>query len=545
MLAACTGDIGSRSGTDMPELPRIDPEEGAPPEPGEEFTCVPDLGTSPPLVRRLTRDEYLTNVERLTGVNVRAEAAGMLPPDAPSEAGFSNYATGLTVQYEHALAYGQLAALAVQAMADERIDRYAPCREARCFEDFISALALDAFGSAIDEGEQTSFVSLQDRALERGDGFDEAARDAFEVALQAPRFLYRLEEDLGDGSPRELQPLELARRLSFLALGRPADAELRAKAEAGDLNSNAGIERALDELLAQPEARVAGRAYMRDWLDLGALETMQRDPEHFPEWRPEIGAAMLAETLNYFDETVWEQNASLSRLFDGNFTYASEALAEFYGIPAPDENGRVDLGDVPERGGLLTQGGVLALTGGGEASTVARGLAFSALITCGAKIPEPPATVSTDQPPPSPGQSKRDFSEQRVENPECAGCHASFEPPIWGLIRYDAIGRYSETDEAGNYLPEDGFVRFITGEQVNYESPAELGQALAASERVRECVVLNVTSYSLGRALEQGDGCELSSIRDAFLASDQTYRDLLVAIATSRLFQTVGTAEGS
>ncbi|MEM6959330.1 MAG: DUF1587 domain-containing protein, partial [Myxococcota bacterium] len=158
MLAACTGDIGSRSGTDMPELPRIDPEEGAPPEPGEEFTCVPDLGTSPPLVRRLTRDEYLTNVERLTGVNVRAEAAGMLPPDAPSEAGFSNYATGLTVQYEHALAYGQLAALAVQAMADERIDRYAPCREARCFEDFISALTLVDRAAKGVEGERRNEV---------------------------------------------------------------------------------------------------------------------------------------------------------------------------------------------------------------------------------------------------------------------------------------------------------------------------------------------------------------------------------------------------
>jgi hypothetical protein len=57
------------------------------------------------------------------------------------------------------------------------------------------------------------------------------------------------------------------------------------------------------------------------------------------------------------------------------FTHATPSLAKFHGLPVHHGAGlaRYDLADVPERGGVLTQGSVLTV-GGDEASTVTRGL---------------------------------------------------------------------------------------------------------------------------------------------------------------------------
>ncbi|MBO6935606.1 MAG: DUF1592 domain-containing protein [Deltaproteobacteria bacterium] len=537
-VAGCSGVIGDKDYTE----PGVDGR--TPPVPGEEFRCREDVAPPPPLVRRLTREEYVGAIRRLTGVGPTATALELLPADPATQTGFSNLATLLNVQDVHARAYRQVAFETVRALPDPDafIASHAACRTgADCFEGYVESLGLDAFGSPLEAEERTAFMALLSDAEERGEGFEEAAMDALEVALQSPRFLYHFVPDLGDGDTRPLTALELAQRLAFLVTGEAADPVLRDAAIAGELETDREIAAAVDRLLTLPQAREASHRYVRDWLDLDALEELSRDEEHFPEWTPTLGPAMRAETLAFFDRLTWDEGASLARLFDAQFTIVTPELAAHYGMSEPDADGHVELGDDPTRGGLLTHGGVLALMGGAEASTVTRGLAFSALITCGAKIPEPPATVSTDQPPPSPGRSRRDYSEDRVRNPECTGCHSSFEPPIWGLIRYDATGRYSEVDEAGNFLPENGFVRFVDGTEHEYQTPMELGQVLAEADRVRECMVLNVTSYAIRRAIHRADGCSLQQIRDGFVDSDQTYRDLLVRIALSPVFRTVGT----
>ncbi|MFT5356703.1 MAG: hypothetical protein ACI9KE_003928 [Polyangiales bacterium] len=548
LALGCTGTISQTPDDDIPPVIPPGGDSSLPPAPGQEFVCVPDLPTTGPLIRRLTREEYLSGTLRITGVDIRSQAEGVLRPDPTSSSGFSNFATALNVQTEHARAYMELAEFAVANLPDSGafIDRYTDCRDVGCFAGYVDALTADAFGTTATAEEHAAIDTLYDNALERGDGFDEAALDAVEVVLQSPRFLYHFEADLGDGTPRDLEPGELARRIAFLVSGQPADAILQQAAFDGELSTSQQITAQVDRLFETSGAVVAGHRYIGDWLELTSLSSQVRNAEHHPTWSPAIGAAMEAETLGLFDELTWARNAPFMSIFDADFTIATAELAEFYGLSAPDENGVVDLSDVPERGGLLTQGSVLALSGGAEASTVLRGLTLSAQMSCGAKIPEPPAGISLDQPPPSPGQSKRDYSEARVNNPECTVCHSSFEPMIWGLIRYDAVGLYAEEDSAGNFIPEDGFIRFVNGVQASYGSPQELGQVMAESARVEECMVLNIASYAVGRTMQRGDACSLEQIRDGFRDSDQTYRDLVVQVAISPMFRSVSTepAEG-
>lgn len=543
LALGCEGTISSTS----EQPPSVIPPAGQP-APGREFLCDPESSSAEPLLRRLTREEYLSGTLRITGVDVRAQAVDLLPTDPASPTSFSNFATALNVQTDHARAYMELAAFIVTNLPDANtfIEHYTDCREAECFAAYVDALTLDAFGTAATPEEHAAIDALYDAAIARGDGFDEAALDAVEVVLQSPRFLYHFEADLGDGTPRELEPGELARRIAFLVTGEPADTILQQAALRDELGTDEQVTAQVDRLLQTEGAIVAGHRFIRDWLELTSLATQVRDAEHHPTWSRAIGAAMHDETLGVFDELTWAREDPFMSIFDVNYTIVSPALAEFYGLPAPDEDGFVDLSDVPERGGLLTQGSVLALSGGAEASTVQRGLNLAEQMNCGIVIPEPPSDISTDQPPPSPGQSKRDYSEARVNDPECRSCHVNFEPMIWGLIRYDAVGLYDEEDSAGNFLPTDGFIRFVNGVETSYDGARELSQVMARSERVEECMVLNISSYAVGRIMHRGDACSLAQIRDGFRESEQTYRDLIVQVAISPMFRSVGTepAEG-
>jgi hypothetical protein len=125
---------------------------------------------------------------------------------------------------------------------------------------------------------------------------------------------------------------------------------------------------------------------------------------------------MRAETLAFCEEVMWKQQRPLGDLLHAKFTYATPSLAKFYGLPVHHGDGlaRYDLADVPERGGVLTQGSVLTV-GGDEASTVTRGLFLLNDILRGT-VNNPPPGLDTRPVPARPGLSKRDVAQQRIDN---------------------------------------------------------------------------------------------------------------------------------
>ena len=218
----------------------------------------------------------------------------------------------------------------------------------------------------------------------------------------------------------------------------------------------------------------------------------------------------------------------------------SPELAAHYGLGEPAEGDVYDLSAMPERGGLLTQGAVLTV-GGDESSMVGRGLHMLTTFLCGG-LDDPPPGVDTTPPEIEPGLSQRLYSEERVDNPACGGCHSQMEPLAYGLERFDAVGRYRLEDHFGNPLGEDGSVRFPgEAEAVPSATTAELMDRLRASERVRDCMTLTAAQYAIGRPILATDGCTMTEVRDRFAASDGTYRDLLLAIAGSRGFRSIRT----
>ena len=484
----------------------------------------------PSPVRRLTVSEYAGSIRSATGVDVSEDAARLLPPDLRAD-GFENTAYNLTVDLRHVEAYARLAESAAQRIDVERIAGEGP----DLTDSRLRQMGERILRGPLSESEIGLYRILANAVRSAGSGFEGAVRHVVEAMLQSPRFLYRIEQQKGDGSRWPTDAHELAARLSYIIWGEPPDPALSAAAAAGALHDLEEVRRQARRMLADPRAVTRSVEFVSQWLDLGRLETLRPDSKQFPGWNPRLAADMRSETITFFKDLVWNQRRPLADLFDAQFTYLTGPLAKHYGIDAQGSGlTRYELTGVPSRGGILTHGAVLT-KGGSEASMVTRGLFVLEDVLFG-EVGSPPPGTDTTPVPSSPGRSRRAIATDRVESPACGGCHAKIEPLAFGLERFDGLGSYREVDEHGNELREDGEILFPgSDEPVAYATVAEMMELLAASDRARRNIARKVTQFAIGRPLVRSDGPTFDSIHRRSQASGGTYASLIEAIVTSDL----------
>ena len=107
---------------------------------------------------------------------------------------------------------------------------------------------------------------------------DEALSLIIEAMLQSPRFLYRVENQRGDGSAWSVGEYELASRMSYILWGAPPDKELYRAADKGELSDPAKIKGQVNRMLGDPRAIDQSLRFIHEWLDLGRLDKMK--PSH-------------------------------------------------------------------------------------------------------------------------------------------------------------------------------------------------------------------------------------------------------------------------
>ena len=481
-------------------------------------------------IRRLTAAEYVAAVRSATGVDITAEATGLLPPDFRAD-GFENTAYNLTVDMGHVEAFARLAGIVAGRVDIARVAGEGAALD----ESRIRAIARRLLRGPPTEFEIGLFRALADSIAAAGGTYEESARQVVEAMLQSPRFLYLVEQQVGDGTPWPVGAHELAARTSFIVWGEPPDAALSAAADAGTLHHPEELRRQARRMLADPRAAARSADFVAQWLDLGRLENLRPDRAHFPQWNEQLAADMRAETAAFFRDVAWTEKRPLADLLDAQFTYLTPGLAAHYGLePRGPGLRRYELAGVPSRGGILTQGAVLT-KGGSEASMVTRGLFVLEDLLFG-KVGAPPPGLDTTPVPASPGRSRRAIAMDRVASPSCGGCHAKFEPLAFGLERFDGLGAYREVDEHGNALREDGEILFPgSAEPVAYATTSAMMELLAKSDRVRRNLTRKMTQFAIGRPLVAGDQPALDDVHRRSQAAGGTYQSLIEAIVTSDL----------
>lgn len=486
-------------------------------------------------IRRLTIPEYIATVRDTLGVDIAQEARELLPPDLRAD-GFSNTAYNLGVDLQHIAAYSQLAEQIVAKLdVSGFAARFSKNRklDGDLMRELTEKMGRKVLRGPLTADESTRFLGIANTVIGVSGEFDEAVGYMLQAMLQSPRFLYRIERQRGDGSPWPVDDYELASRLSYLIWGTAPDDQLLELAGKGELRNRSQLERQVERLLQDSRAIDQSIRFVDEWLNLGKLQNLRPNEQKFPNWSPQLAGEMREETRAYFREVVWTEQRPLSDLLNAQFTFLTPELARHYGIPANVQKlEKVDLTQIPGRGGILTQGSTLTV-GGDEASMVSRGLFVLHDLLRGV-VKDPPPCVDATPVSSQPGKSQRAVAMERLHNATCSGCHGKFEPLAFGLEKFDGLGSWHERDEFGNVLREDGEVLFPgDAKAIPFQTSAELMNLLASNERVQQTLTWKVVQFSLGRPLVVTDVPYVQQIHNTAQAAGGTWSSLMKAIVLS------------
>ena len=175
------------------------------------------------------------------------------------------------------------------------------------------------------------------------------------------------------------------------------DAELSARAAAGDLRNEAVLIGQVRRMLKDERARRLATEFGGNWLDFRRFDEHNAvDRERFPQFSNELRDAMFEEPIRFITDVMRNDRSVLDMLY-GNHTFANPVLAKHYGMPevygSAERWVRIDNARDYQRGGLLPMAAFLTQNAPGlRTSPVKRGY-WVARRVLGEVIPPPPPTV--------------------------------------------------------------------------------------------------------------------------------------------------------
>ncbi len=405
-----------------------------------------------------------------------------------------------------------------------------------CATRILSRFARLAYRRPVTKDDMSLIMGFFEQGRREGGSFDAGVQFALEFVLTDPAFLLRVHPASPQVARASDQPsdLELASRLSFFLWSSIPDDTLLDLAEQGTLSDPAILEQQVRRMLADPRAidALAGD-FAAQWLNLRRIGDVVVDPDAYPKFDDSLLEAFQQETELFVASTI-RDDRPLAELLSADYTFVNERLARHYGIP--DVYGsrfrRVTLANRDERGGLLGQGGLLAITSYPErTSPVLRGKWLLDNIF-GLPIPPPPPGVNTDieNKPGEAPKTMRERLEQHRKLPQCASCHAVIDPLGFALENFDAIGGWRTIDETGHPVDAEGTT--ANGAEVNgFAGLRKL--LLARPDQFPRTVTEKLLAYAIGRRLDYYDRPAVRQIvRDAAV-NDYRWSDIILGIVKS------------
>jgi hypothetical protein len=378
------------------------------------------------------------------------------------------------------------------------------------------------YRAAVAGGDETSAGGLR----------EQAARETLVAVLAAPRFLFRIEEEHGQEQP--VSSWELAARLSYFLWSSLPDERLRRAAADGSLAKPERLAAEVRRMLADPRSAALAGEFAARWLRFrGFSERAPVDRKKFPEFTPELQAAMEAEATAFLADVI-RHDRPLRELFGAGHTFLNERLAAHYGVPGVTgaEFRRVDVAD-QGRGGLLGMAVILASTSYPQrTSPVLRGnWVLTAVL--GTPTPPPPADVPPLEAAAAAGAGVRERLKAHRAAAACAACHDRIDPLGFALEGFDVLGRRRDRDDGS--APLDLSAEFVDGTTfTGFE-----GLRGFLTDR-RDLVMLQfcrkLLGYGLGRAVLPTDLPLVESLRDRILEEDAGISAAVLGIVQSRQF---------
>ena len=377
--------------------------------------------------------------------------------------------------------------------------------------------------------------------LRRGKSdFQEAMVEVLATILSSPKFLYVLpgeqEAHQAEANDRLCQN-ELATRLSLFLWCSLPDETLLELASTGRLGDGDVLEQQVSRMLADPRATRFSSHFVQQWLKMQPLEflTPTRGDEGLDE---ALLDSIKQEPIALFVDMLGNDSSVLD-FIRADYLVVNERLAKHYGIPGVQGNHfrRVSLPAESNRGGLLTQAGLLTMNSDGEDShPIKRGVWLLTNLLNDPPPPPPPAVPEIDLSDPEIAKlTLKERIEDHRDHAACLSCHQKIDP--WGIAfeNYDAMGRWRDqingkNVDATSVLPDKASLDGMKGLKRHLIQDRQ--------EQFVRATVEKMASFALGRQLDFGDRAGVTNITEQVQESGGGLRTLVMCLVTSDLFQT-------
>jgi hypothetical protein len=317
------------------------------------------------------------------------------------------------------------------------------------------------------------------------------------------------------------------------------DAELLARAAAGNLHDPAILVAQARRMLRDPKVRGLATEFAGNWLDVRRFEEHNAvDRARFPTFTPELRQAMFEEPVRYFIDMA-QRNRSVLDLLYGTDTFVNRSLARHYGMPEPPptEWAHVPDADRYGRGGLLPMAVFLTKNAPGlRTSPVKRGY-WVVRRLLGEQIPPPPPTV------PELPKDEADLGSLTLPqllarhraDKACAGCHNRFDSVGLVFEGFGPVGERRTKDLGGK--PVSTAASFPDGRE--RDGLAGLRDYLLEKRQDEfvENLCRKLFAYALGRSLLPSDRTALDAMRAKLVADGFAFGIVVEAIVTTPQFR--------
>ncbi|MET0595328.1 MAG: DUF1588 domain-containing protein, partial [Polyangiaceae bacterium] len=463
--------------------------------PGQTATNLPKR------VFRLTRTQLDITTKTLLPQHVTSTAVATVPRDSLQTN--YEYADNLNFNPANFTPYtnwvGQITA-SVKASPAGVVDCASSGNSTTCLSDQAKKFVGKAFRGTASAATLTRYADFFTASVATY-GVPTAAAELVDLTMSSPSYVFR-DEVLTDASTQLIAAQQLQNITYTLADAPPETVGLSSTTPTTYLQTPDLVQKTINQVLATPEARAKLIRFFTSWLEIKEPDEFTIATSVFPEFTPEVAAAVVTETKSFLNRQLSTMSPKLKDVTESTQAFASSATAFLYGKTAPGAATFLDL-DPAQRLGVFTQPAMLASHSGPTTSRlVKRGVFFTRKVMC-FPLGSPPPDIDTTIPPNS-GATERQRVETATAQPKCAGCHGYINPFGFTLENYDAIGRWRTMDE-GRPIDPSISIGFFEEGKLTTNSPVDAMRAFTRSLRFQQCFARQLFRFYTGRDETAGD----------------------------------------
>ena len=394
--------------------------------------------------------------------------------------------------------------------------------------EIIRTFAVRAYRRPITATEESALISVYRKSTAAGRTFQESVKDALEVVLTSPQFLFLIENSRTPQA-EPLESYELASKLSYFLWNGPPDRTTLKLAASGALRKQLDAE--VGRMIDDPRFSQFTREFASQWLSLDKFSVLEPDRKRYPNLTRDTRAQLRQEPIQFLQYMI-RHNLGVKNLIASDFVMANETVASYYDLTNKPDTGFQFVPIVHGRrelGGVLTEAAIMAgLSDGRESNPVKRGAWLARRI-----IAEPPA-----DPPPNVPALKEDTTEkltlrQRLEQhrnqPGCQQCHTKIDP--WGVA-------FEEFDAGGRLKTQPADARSILPDKTEVSGIDDLKRYLAEDriDQVAFSFLKHLATYATGRSLTYNELSYLKQDGLKLRAGGYRTKDMMRYVVNSKMF---------